>query len=63
MHPPAPSGGAEPAAEAGTAPTDTLRDALAEIDPERLTPREALDSLYRLKELVSGSPAADSLAS
>jgi DNA mismatch repair protein MutS len=49
--------------EAETAPTDLLLDALAEIDPERLTPRQALESLYRLKDLVSGSPAADSLAS
>jgi DNA mismatch repair protein MutS len=51
------------AAETGSAPTDRLRDALAEIDPERLTPRQALDSLYRLKDLVSGSPPVDSLAS
>ncbi|WP_420913571.1 DNA mismatch repair protein MutS [Bordetella hinzii] len=28
-----------------------LRDALAEIDPDSLTPREALDALYRLKAL------------
>jgi DNA mismatch repair protein MutS len=44
-------------------PPDRLREALAEIDPERLTARQALESLYRLKDLVSGSPAADSLAS
>ena len=43
--------------------TDVLREALAEIDPERLTARQALESLYRLKDLVSDSPAADSLAS
>ncbi len=42
---------------------DILREALAEIDPERLTARQALESLYHLKDLVSGSPAADSLAS
>jgi DNA mismatch repair protein MutS len=49
--------------QAETAPPDVLREALAEIDPEHLTAREALERLYRLKDLVSGSPAADSLAS
>ena len=28
-----------------------LRDTLADIDPDSLTPREALDALYRLKAL------------
>ena len=27
-----------------------LRDELAAIDPDSLTPREALDALYRLKK-------------
>jgi len=31
--------------------TDPLREALAEIDPDTLTPREALDALYRLRGL------------
>ena len=31
--------------------TDSLREALADIDPDALTPRQALDALYRLKEL------------
>jgi DNA mismatch repair protein MutS len=31
---------------------DELRRALAGIDPDRLTPREALDALYRLKALL-----------
>jgi DNA mismatch repair protein MutS len=31
--------------------TDPLRDALAEIDPDTLTPREALEALYRLRGL------------
>jgi DNA mismatch repair protein MutS len=53
----------EAALQAETTPTDVLRDALAEIDPERLTARQALESLYRLKDLVAVSPAADSLAS
>jgi len=30
---------------------DLLREALAVIDPDRLTPREAMDALYRLKTL------------
>ncbi|WP_409929307.1 DNA mismatch repair protein MutS [Bordetella genomosp. 13] len=32
---------------------DALRDALAGIDPDTLTPREALDALYRLKTHLS----------
>ena len=30
-----------------------LRKALAALDPDRLTPREALDWLYRLRALMS----------
>ncbi len=30
-------------------------DALDDIDPDRLTPRDALDALYRLKSLVEGN--------
>ena len=33
--------------------TDKLREALATLDPDRLTPREALDWLYRLRALIS----------
>jgi DNA mismatch repair protein MutS len=40
------------------APGDELCRALAEIDPDRLTPREALDALYRLKALLP-APAGD----
>ena len=32
--------------------SDGLRDALDEIEPDALSPREALDALYRLKELT-----------
>ncbi len=32
-------------------PPDAVREALAAIDPDALTPREALDALYRLKGL------------
>jgi DNA mismatch repair protein MutS len=31
--------------------SDPLVDALAAINPDELTPREALEALYRLKEL------------
>jgi DNA mismatch repair protein MutS len=30
-----------------------IEDALREIEPDALTPREALDALYRLKKLDS----------
>ncbi|MEW6560119.1 MAG: DNA mismatch repair protein MutS [Pseudomonadota bacterium] len=33
--------------------TDALRDALAALDPDALTPRQALEALYRLKDLQS----------
>ena len=32
---------------------DALRDALAQIDPDALAPREALDALYALKRLLA----------
>ena len=32
-------------------PSDALREALAQLNPDELTPREALDLLYRLKRL------------
>ena len=35
-----------------TTPEKDLWAALAEIDPDRLTPREALDALYRLKTMM-----------
>jgi len=33
------------------APADALREALAQLNPDELTPREALELLYRLKKL------------
>jgi DNA mismatch repair protein MutS len=33
------------------APSDTLSKALAELNPDEMTPREALEALYRLKQL------------
>jgi len=32
--------------------TDALRDALTDIDPDRLSPRDALDWLYRLRKML-----------
>ena len=40
-----------PADKAAGPAADELRDALAALEPDSLTPREALDALYRLKEL------------
>ena len=40
-------------------PVDPLHEALAAIDPDKLTPREALDALYKLRELLSGHGALD----
>jgi DNA mismatch repair protein MutS len=37
------------------APNEALTDALADIDPDRLTPREALDALYQLKQLAANN--------
>ena len=33
-------------------PADALVEALAQIQPDNLTPREALDALYRLKQIL-----------
>jgi DNA mismatch repair protein MutS len=35
------------------APPDPLRERLAAVDPDRLSPREAHELLYALKELLS----------
>ena len=52
---------AQPAPEAPVpAPTaaaaEPLQAALAALDPDRLTPREALEALYRLKTILSPEP-------
>jgi DNA mismatch repair protein MutS len=51
----APSGApaAEPATSPGT-PAREVLDELGALDPDELTPREALDALYRLKRLARG---------
>jgi DNA mismatch repair protein MutS len=36
------------------AAADPLADALAGVDPDALSPREALDALYRLKQIAGG---------
>ena len=36
-----------------SAPSDPLAEAIAEIDPDSLTPREALEALYALKRLAA----------
>jgi DNA mismatch repair protein MutS len=40
------------AVKAAEPPADPLAEALGAIEPDSLTPREALDALYRLKALV-----------
>ncbi len=40
---------------------DALRKALAAVDPDRMTPREALDVLYRLRALLAVNPEDDQL--
>jgi len=42
---------ARPAAEEPEPAGDALRDALAQVNPDELSPREALEFLYRLKRL------------
>ncbi len=55
----------EPAAEPGTPPPlpDPLRDALDAVDPDRLTPRDALEILYRIKALAAVPPTLPGVAS
>jgi DNA mismatch repair protein MutS len=54
-----PAAAAAPSAVAGEA--SALERSLAEIDPDTLTPREALDALYRLKQLTAERDAAGEL--
>ena len=37
-------------------PADPVHETLAAIDPDALTPREALDALYKLRGLLLGAP-------
>ncbi len=45
-----------PRAEAPPAKPNPALEALTGLDPDALTPRQALDALYRLKALVSSAP-------
>jgi len=45
-----------PPPAASPAAVSPLEDALADLDPDALTPREALAALYRLKGLVPHTP-------
>ncbi|MCL2430766.1 MAG: hypothetical protein FWD12_16205, partial [Alphaproteobacteria bacterium] len=42
---------------------DPVHEALAGIDPDRLSPREALDTLYRIKTLLPVPAAREALRS
>ena len=42
------------AAPATTAPSDPLREAVEALCPDEMTPREAMDALYRLRGLLDG---------
>jgi len=46
---------APPPAPAARAPSEA-EDALAAIDPDILSPKDALDALYRLKALLKDTP-------
>jgi DNA mismatch repair protein MutS len=52
----------EPAATPEAA-TDPLHSALAALDPDRLSPRQALAEMYRLKSLVSVAPQPEPIPS
>ncbi len=44
-------------------PLEELRQALAGLDPDRISPREAHDALYRLRALIALGPDDDALLS
>ena len=41
-------------ATAGVPPPDAVRAALATLDPDELSPKAALEALYRLRRLLDG---------
>ena len=47
---------ARPAGEAEVVANSALDEAVAALDPDMLSPREALDALYRLKALSRDPP-------
>ncbi|MEM9782186.1 MAG: DNA mismatch repair protein MutS, partial [Pseudomonadota bacterium] len=52
---PAPQSATADAGQAPTAREGALSDAVAALDPDALTPREALDALYTLKDIAARS--------
>ncbi|MGI4945946.1 MAG: DNA mismatch repair protein MutS [Janthinobacterium lividum] len=66
MPPPLPLFAATPQPEAAVTPAvaaDEVRDALLAADPDRLSPREALELIYHLKTLAAVTPPQPGLAS
>ena len=53
---------AQDAPEPAETPPDPLRDALHELEPDRLTPRDALETLYRIKALAAVPAAVTDVA-
>jgi DNA mismatch repair protein MutS len=53
---------AAPSATAGETPPaagiDPIAEAITALEPDRMTPREALDALYRLKSMLTVPHAA-----
>ena len=49
--PPTPAAAAAP-------PPSALEQAVAALDPDALSPREALEALYRLRQLLGAEPGA-----
>ena len=47
---------ADPREARRRAQADALRDALEAVDPDDLSPREALEALFRFKEMAGGGP-------
>ena len=52
-----------PEAPPATPPPDEIKEMLAGLDPDVLTPREALEALYRLRALLSLPPPDPALPS
>jgi DNA mismatch repair protein MutS len=53
----------EPVAEPEPETPDPVRAALAAVNPDQLTPREALDTVYRLRGLLAVAQRGDAITS